>query len=507
MRSVSVKERRLSQVLGLTRADATPQYAPLFTEIANHHLSSQAAVINLDDEPASKRRKKLSNGSSLASHGRKDQAREVLLEARDISFSLPQRKKLHLGIAQYGTDINTPETSFAIFTRNPATNEVDMEVPLSQFAYAMRLPVPEKAAKQYNFVFLPKTGLGDTVEPIIFSVNAGPLKNCTVPNTQFAKIAAGPEDVLESAFGFVLRQSSTSLSLPVAEEFFSATPESHRKGDKAYHVKAFRGSKDGYLFFLGNGIFFGFKKPLAFFAFEDVESVSYTSVLQRTFNLNIAYRASGANVDDVDAISEVEFSMLDQADFPGIDAYVKRHGLQDASLAEARRAKKLTNPKTSTTQNGDTNAGETDEDDDRTELEKAQQQLDDEEDEEEEDYDPGSDDDSEGSGYSDDEDATYDREYEKLEKKTRGKDLVKDELGSEAEDVSITEDEDGDEDEEEAPDEEENAENHEEGNGSEIKAQPVDTKKGDPRLVSIPTHSGGWKIEAGMPDPEDEDQL
>ena len=32
--------------------------------------------------------------------------------------------------------------------------------------------------------------------------------------------------------------------------------------------------------------------------------------------------------------------MIDQADFAGIDAYVKRHGLQDASLAETRRAKK-----------------------------------------------------------------------------------------------------------------------------------------------------------------------
>src|ERR1700761_2037445 len=190
------------------RAETTPHYAQLFEDIANYHLSvhSNGAV---DDEPASKRRKLL-NGTSVSVTGaQKDQPRQVILEARDISFSLPQRKKLHLGIAQYGTDLNGSETTFSIFTRNPATNEIDMEIPLSQFAYALKLPVPEKAAKQYNFVFLPKPGAA--VEPIIWTVNAGPLKSCNIPNTQLAQIAASPDDALESALSFVLRQSSTSL--------------------------------------------------------------------------------------------------------------------------------------------------------------------------------------------------------------------------------------------------------------------------------------------------------
>jgi hypothetical protein len=34
---------------------------------------------------------------------------------------------------------------------------------------------------------------------------------------------------------------------PDADEFASAVPESHRKGEKAYHVKAHRGSKEGTL--------------------------------------------------------------------------------------------------------------------------------------------------------------------------------------------------------------------------------------------------------------------
>ncbi|EXJ58683.1 hypothetical protein A1O7_06112 [Cladophialophora yegresii CBS 114405] len=507
--------------------DATPQYAPLFEDIANYHLTSVYDRGAIDDDPASKRRK-LPNGGATATTtttlpitpAHKDQPREVVLEARDISFSLPQRKKLHLGMAQYGTDINVAGTSFAIFTRNPATNEVDMEVPFSRFAYALRLPVPEKAAKQYNFVLIPRPGTTG-VEPIIWTVNAGPLKSCTIPNEQLAIVAAGPDDVLECALGFVLRQSNVSLSLPSPDEFYSATPESHRKGDKAYHVKAHRGSKDGYLFFLSNGIFFGFKKPLAFFAFEDIESISYTSVLQRTFNLNIAHRPSGSGEadDNANAIQEVEFSMLDQADFVGIDEYVKRHGLQDASLAEARRAKKsATNAKPGGIQNGDpAGEGEGEDPDTRTELEKAQQQLDDEEDEDEEDYDPGSDGESEGSGSSDDDDDDDDREYERERKKSKGKDLVKEELGSEAEDVSVTEDEDegegegeaenGDELEDEGDKEEQPGANDRDRHDRTPGKRDPNARRGGPTIASIPSHDGGWTYQEGMPDPDDEDQL
>src|SRR5436309_11660314 len=89
-----------------------------------------------------------------------------------------------------------------------------------------------------------------------------------------------------------------------------------------------------FLVFLPTCILWAFKKPLLFFAFAVIDSTSYTSVLQRTFNLNIATRTSNKT-------QEFEFSMIDQADFSGIDAYVRGHGLQDASMAEQRRAKKL----------------------------------------------------------------------------------------------------------------------------------------------------------------------
>ena len=160
----------------------------------------------------------------------------------------------------------------------------------------------------------------------------------------------------------------------------------------------------GYLFFLSTGIFFGFKKPLAFFPFSSVESISYTSVLQRTFNLVITALEPGTT-----ETKEVEFSMLDQADFTRIDDYVKRHGLNDASMATERRAQAYNVNKEKHADAGgsvgDSTQGQ------ESELQKAEQALQDAEDAEEEDYEvSGGESDGEGENSDESEDATHEEE-------------------------------------------------------------------------------------------------
>ncbi|MCJ1283602.1 hypothetical protein MMC26_002933 [Xylographa opegraphella] len=195
---------------------------------------------------------------------------------------------------------------------------------------------------------------------------------------------------------------------PNADEFESQVQQALRKGEKSYHVKAFRGSKDGFLYFLSTGIVWAFKKPLYFFSFPTIASISYSSVLQRTFNLNITTQTpSLSNPSDTQS-QDFEFSMIDQADFAGIDAYIKRHSLQDASMAEARRAKKLNINGTKGEKDAADGEGERE-----SELEKAAREVegkegqgaeDDEDEEDDENFDPGSEGESEGSRTSDDED-------------------------------------------------------------------------------------------------------
>ncbi|KAG4217576.1 hypothetical protein PC116_g33944, partial [Phytophthora cactorum] len=173
-------------------------------------------------------------------------------------------------------------------------------------------------------------------------------------------------------------------------KFHSKVRQPHRPKEAAVHVKAFRGSKDGYLFFLENGILWGFKKPLLFIPLEKIAAISYTSVLQRTFNMVVEV-FTGENGDET--TEEIEFSMLDQEDYGGINEdYVMRHRLQDRSMADQRKAKRElaenAKGKKDPDAEGEEANGQTGEDG-MTELERAQmeaeQQLQDEEDEDEED--------------------------------------------------------------------------------------------------------------------------
>ena len=123
--------------------------------------------------------------------------------------------------------------------------------------------------------------------------------------------------------------------------------------------------------------------------------------------------------------------MIDQADFAGIDAYVKRHQLQDASMAAQRKAKKLNinGPKVEKESGGRDEDGE-------TELEKAAreaagQAMDDEDEEDDENFDPGSEGESEGSGSSSEEE---DGEGGVEEEEEENGDLVKEELQSQGKD-------------------------------------------------------------------------
>lgn len=201
--------------------------------------------------------------------------------------------------------------------------------------------------------------------------------------------------------------------------FHSVARQAYRPQEKAVHVKAFRGSKDGFLFFLPTGILWGFKKPLLFLPLDKIVAVSYTSVLQRTFNIVVELEGVEGSEEGG---QEIEFSMLDQEDYAGIDqSYVRRHGLADRSMAEQRKAKKqlAENAKKAAAGGGEDGEGggaDGEADDGLTELERAQkeeeQRLQDEEDEEEEDYDPGSDGDSEGSGSSSEEEEEGDGEGE-----------------------------------------------------------------------------------------------
>lgn len=114
------------------------------------------------------------------------------------------------------------------------------------------LPVPEKATRQWNFVIFANQTIdfktGDRVieaEQIVW----------TMPETAPANVKAAdgfkPLDVdtyvtsTMRSLNACMKAHGKNVIIPTEQEFASAIPQSHRKGEAAYHVKAHKGSKDG----------------------------------------------------------------------------------------------------------------------------------------------------------------------------------------------------------------------------------------------------------------------
>ncbi|KAI1869520.1 hypothetical protein JX265_006610 [Neoarthrinium moseri] len=409
----------------IRKAADSPARIKLFNNIASF---IQEQTGGSTSEPSLKRRRvdiepsknsPAPNGASTSSEPVDVASEKTLLEIKDISVSIPQRKKFDLCF-----------TAQHIYARAPNTT-----APLPGITYAWKdiehafyLPVPEKAQVQFNYILLPrgsalsalsKNAAPAEAEPLVFTIPASAPKPGSIggPNAAAASAVADTYSTLfHWAINKCLQAASQNVQITAADpaKFHSVIRQAHRPKDKAVHVAAHRGSKDGYLFFLENGILWGFKKPLLFIPIDRIAAISYTSVLQRTFNMVVEVFTNEGG--DVEATEEVEFSMLDQEDYGGINEnYVMRKGLQDRSLADQRKAKKElaenAKGKKGDAANGDANGDA--EDDGLTELQRAEQQLEDEEDEDEEDYDPGSERESEGSGSdSDDDDDDDDEEDE-----------------------------------------------------------------------------------------------
>ncbi|KAM0795068.1 hypothetical protein BDR22DRAFT_624231 [Usnea florida] len=359
----------------------TPEHESLFRDIAQYmtHLKHGSGQESLGDQTEHLSKKRKLEHRPIDTEG---WDRGNVYDVADVSFSIPQRKKLKLSISKIAS---------AGLRAVNASGSPEFGVEWDCVRDLVCLPVPDKAQAQYNFCIFSATADGIATDQIVWTVPDSVPKDGAFVGLASSLSGETYRTVLISILNAALKQYKKRVIEPDKREFASQVVQAHRKGESAYHIKAFRGSKDGFLFLLPNGIFWGFKKPLEFFSFDAIDSVSYTSVLQRTFNLNIAARIAA----DAEP-QEFEFSMIDQADFAGIDEYIRRHELQDASMAEQRRAKKLN-------VNGVKGDGVAEEgmDQEEGELQKAAREAEDLEDEEDdENFDPGSEGESEGSGSS-----------------------------------------------------------------------------------------------------------
>ncbi|KAI1438951.1 hypothetical protein GGR50DRAFT_685032 [Xylaria sp. CBS 124048] len=420
-----VFQSRPDLIQGIRQAADSPSRIKLFNDLVGFVHDQLNSNTESSSEPAQKRRRvdvePSQNGQSsdgaLSSSADNVSSESVLLEIKDISVSIPQRKKFELCFTANHLYARVPGTQIAV----PGTI-----YPWKNIDYCFYLPVPDKSQVQHNYVLLPHNSYfpsqnnNPPVDPLVFTIPATAPKPGSIGGVN-AEAASAVSDSYDTLFHWALNKclqaGGKKVQIVKADpnKFHSVIRQFHRPKEQAVHVKAFRGSKDGFLFFLECGILWGFKKPLLFLPLEKIAAISYTNVLQRTFNMVVEVFTEGGSEDQTE---EIEFAMLDQEDYGGINEnYVMRHKLQDRSLADQRKAKrqlienaKVKNETEGEQQEDENGAGE----DGMTELQRAQleaeRQLQDEEDEDEEDYDPGSDADSDGSGTSSDDDQEDDED-------------------------------------------------------------------------------------------------
>ena len=121
------------------------------------------------------------------------------------------------------------------------------------------LPVPDKAQRQQNFVIFTNTavawkGFPDNIyDQFVWTMNETQPKDPkdlqVGAEYSSSHLSPGNEDtyvtITTRCLNTVLKSIGKKVIVPDENQFASAIPQSHRKGEKAYHVKAHIGSKEG----------------------------------------------------------------------------------------------------------------------------------------------------------------------------------------------------------------------------------------------------------------------
>lgn len=174
-----------------------------------------------------------------------------------------------------------------------ATNDqsVVSQGDFSDYNVFLYLPVPKRGPKQQCHMVLAK--LGGSMPFVVFSIT-GDASGAVSQLKKFTKYSAVDLEANNRA------------------------------------VVAYVGAREGFLYFLDDFLFYGFRKPLMLVMLAEIESVSFTMVTSRTFNVVVKL------LDD----TQHEFEKIDHKYYDMILQFIELHNLNDESMAEDRKAKR-----------------------------------------------------------------------------------------------------------------------------------------------------------------------
>lgn len=245
---------------------------PLFVDIATfiqkvNPAGLAQALPNGDEQVSKKRKLVVSLGAEVQGQVPSQQtwSSGSYSTIKDLSFSIPQRKKLNLDIGHLenqglrARNSTNGDVEFALGWKHIRKSSQCPVLPttisklIPELAeHVICLPVPEKAQAQYNFCVFPLHGDGvtafennSTAEQMLWTVPTTTPKPGTFEGGIHAKEQESYKDVLLRLLNERLKRVGKKVIEPNEKEFVSQTVQAYRKGEKAVHVKAFRGTKDG----------------------------------------------------------------------------------------------------------------------------------------------------------------------------------------------------------------------------------------------------------------------
>ena len=221
--------------------EGSPTYGVLFRDIAQYIQELRPSRISNGGDRAAKRRK-------LVTDDRWETGSYHTV--KEISFSIPQRKKFNLEIGE--------AMGQGIRARNPSTSDIECDIAWNDIENIVCVPVPDKAQLQYNFCIFLRSSTGSSDQEQIL---------WTVPDTiPKAGLVESPIAVSDETYKYLFlrmlnrNHEGPKIILPDEKEFTSqGIQNSGRKGEKPSYVKAFRGSKDGMFVNFLTGFLFNYK--------------------------------------------------------------------------------------------------------------------------------------------------------------------------------------------------------------------------------------------------------
>lgn len=282
---------------------------------------------------AAKRQRSYEEGSSLTPTTAETE--DAVFTLHSISVTSPLRKKVHITV--YKSSLK--------FT-NPNSKDLEATVPLSSLTRAFLLPTRGKSKPHWTIVLLSSDNAegGKLSNPqVIFGLDA--LASLALTTTTYS--SAGEPAVNTVPKGSAAKPTILAflahLGIPVLEptpEVFKSACAGAISGVSANEdgvpgVEAYRGAKQGSLWFMKEGVLWGESKPCEFWALEDLigknEGLKVVSASGRTCTVILTRKEKGDDEDGgneedgEDVGEEAHFGLVDAREKPGIDAWVRAY--------------------------------------------------------------------------------------------------------------------------------------------------------------------------------------